>query len=302
MIVSDSSRSTRWEFGSDIREIGLVLKPSSQQMDRAAGGWKQLSRSLGAHYLVFVPSRLAGLQCPVFNLQPGSLYLILIYLLRVLLNACFSHSWIGLVPSLLKSGYVYNSNLRGFWLPPALIAPLLGGWCTAKAARRVFCPVAATDHPVGKQLITPVSWASWDVNSPSEELHLMIPVGCIYGGWTSLCPTALRAKTSSADNSQMQQGPWLQALVLQRADGITVWEEVTGVDVPLLTSTCFCYLYSCCSGHKKTLILQTAVTMEEHTAHLRFVTALHMEAAAPFICKQKVLFPSPLQAMSSGVI
>lgn len=110
------------------------------------------------------------------------------------------------VPSLLKSGHVYNSNLRGFWLPLALIVPLLGGWCTAKAARWVFCPVAATDHPLGKQLITPVSWASWDVNSPSEELHLMIPVGCIYGGWTSLCPTALRAKPSSADTAKCSRG------------------------------------------------------------------------------------------------
>lgn len=107
-------------------------------------------------------------------------------------------------------------------------------------------------------------------------------------------PHSSESKNLFSRYSQIQQGPWLQALVLQRSDGITVSEEATGVDVPLLTSTCSCYLYSCCSGHKKTFTLQTAVTMEEHTAHLRLVIALHMEAAAPFICKQKVLRPSPL--------
>lgn len=54
MILSDSTGSIKdkmgaW-IGTDVRKIGHVLKANSKQMGRAAGGRKQLSRSLGAHY------------------------------------------------------------------------------------------------------------------------------------------------------------------------------------------------------------------------------------------------------------
>lgn len=136
-ILSDSTGSIKDKTGAwiriDVRKIGHALKANSKQMGRAAGGWKQLSRSLGAHYLFFVPSCLVGLQLPVFRLQPDSPYLILISLLSVLLTALFSHSCLRPEPSLLKSGHLCDGNLRAF-CPHLSSLPL--SWRLADAQQR----------------------------------------------------------------------------------------------------------------------------------------------------------------------
>lgn len=224
-------------------------------------------------------------------------YLILIYLLSVLLTALFSHSWLRPEPSLLKSGHLCNGDLRAF-CPHLSSLPL--SWSVADAQQRwhgglCLCSVHAANHHLDKQLITLASWASWDVNPGGQELHLMIAVGFSYGGWTSeLC-----LRNIFSGYSWIQRGLWLQALVLRRSADIAVPEKVIGIDVPLLTSTCFCYLDLCCSGHRETFTWQTAVTMEDLVLLLWLVAALLREAAAPFMCGQKRLCPSPLQARST---
>lgn len=115
-------------------------------------------------------------------------------------------------------------------------------------------------HPLDEHLMKSVSWASWDVHSGSEELHLTISVEFSYGGWTLLYLTALRAKTSLADWAKSSRGCdlklWYYKGLLK-----AVSEKVTSVDAPLLTSRCFCYLDWYWSGHAKTFILPIVVTL-----------------------------------------
>lgn len=76
-------------------------------------------------------------------------------------------------------------------------------------------------------------------------------------------------------------------------------EKVIGVDVPLLTSMCFCYLGLRCSGHEKTFTLQTAVTTEDLTLLLWLVTALLLEGGcSPLYVRAEGIVPYPLQARS----
>lgn len=202
MILSDSTRSIKDKMGArirtDTRKIGLALKANSKQMGRAAGGHEQFSSSLGAHYLFFVPLCSVGLQFPVFHLQPDSPYLIVISPLSVLLTALFSHSWLRPQPSVFKCGHLGDVNLRAFWPHlSSLLSP--AGWVVDCKSNMVRCASPCAWHKSPARQTAYSARASQYVNPGGQDFHLTIPAGFGYGGFTSPCPTALRAKTSLAD-------------------------------------------------------------------------------------------------------
>lgn len=137
----------------DVRKIGLVLKANSKQMGRAAGGHKQLSRSLGARYLFFVPSHLAPCFPPATRLPLSHSDFSSQCFAK---TALFSHRWLRPEPSLLKSGHLGGGNLRAF-CPDLSPLPLSRSMADAQQRRHgglCLCSVHATDHHLDKQLIT----------------------------------------------------------------------------------------------------------------------------------------------------